>query len=179
MDSKKGYSAKSSVVRSAKKVYGDKWEDYGAPKQNNEDGKWYWVPFKNDVKKHEHKPVGASKAIGDRVKAKAKAKPAKVVKAEEPIVDKGDKADSKVDWDKWDIAKESINVTLDGKLRTSNVKNPCKVVWEIAEQAAAKLPEGEKPRRKEVIEQCIKAGVATHTARTQYQQWYTAMYNSK
>lgn len=49
----------------------------------------------------------------------------------------------------------------------STVKSPCRTVWDICEQMKGS-------RRKDVLEACVKAGVAFYTARTQYQQWLTA-----
>lgn len=54
----------------------------------------------------------------------------------------------------------------------STISNPCKVVWDIAERMFAENPE---TRRKDVIAECQKAGIAFYTARTQYQLWRTAV----
>jgi len=50
------------------------------------------------------------------------------------------------------------------KLNKSTANRPCTLVWEIADAMPG-------AKRKEVIEACVKAGVAYYTARTQYQQW--------
>jgi len=59
-----------------------------------------------------------------------------------------------------------------GKRRTSVIDNPCRAVWEIADQFK-KANGGERPRRKDVLEACAQAGIAHYTARTQYQLWLT------
>lgn len=58
--------------------------------------------------------------------------------------------------------------TADGKDRNKScIENPCQLVWNIADEM-------EGARRKDVIEACVKAGVAFYTARTQYQLWKQA-----
>jgi hypothetical protein len=56
-------------------------------------------------------------------------------------------------------------------LKKSTVENPTKLVWEIADQMSFLNPE---VRRCDVVRACINAGIATHTAKTQYQRWFTA-----
>lgn len=50
---------------------------------------------------------------------------------------------------------------------TSKAKSPCQIVWEVASNNRAM-------RRKDVIDLCMKQGVAFYTARTQYQLWRAA-----
>lgn len=50
----------------------------------------------------------------------------------------------------------------------STAERPCKLVWHIADEMKAANPE---VKRKEVLAECVKRGVAFYTARTQYQQW--------
>ncbi len=50
----------------------------------------------------------------------------------------------------------------------STVANPVKTVWAIAEEMKAANPQ---TTRKEIVEECIRRGVAFYTARTQYQLW--------
>lgn len=52
-------------------------------------------------------------------------------------------------------------------VRASSIENPCKVVWDMAEKM-----KGE--RRKDIVQACVDAGIAYHTARTQYQAWFKA-----
>lgn len=54
----------------------------------------------------------------------------------------------------------------------STIGSPCKVVWDIAEQM-------EGAKRKDIIEECVKQGIAFYTARTQYQKYREAMKNSE
>lgn len=58
--------------------------------------------------------------------------------------------------------------------RSSDIQNPCQYVWSTASEM---IQQGFK--RGEIIKQCISDGVAYHTARTQYQLWFTAYKASK
>lgn len=51
--------------------------------------------------------------------------------------------------------------------QTSSIEKPCDAVWRIAEEMKGAA-------RKDVVKACEEAGVATNTARTQYQRWFTA-----
>lgn len=53
----------------------------------------------------------------------------------------------------------------------STAETPTKLVHAIAEMMHKENP---KVRRKDVIAECVKQGIAFYTARTQYQQWYQA-----
>ena len=57
-------------------------------------------------------------------------------------------------------------------LKQSVIEEPCRYVWDMADKM---YPEGFK--RGQIIQKCIDDGVAFHTARTQYQLWFTAMKN--
>lgn len=49
--------------------------------------------------------------------------------------------------------------------RESTVKNPVKMVWQIADEMWGQS-------RKDIIAKCVEAGIAYNTARTQYQAFY-------
>jgi hypothetical protein len=49
-------------------------------------------------------------------------------------------------------------------VRESTVERPCKLVWHIADDMIG-------ARRKDVLAECVRRGVAFYTARTQYQLW--------
>lgn len=69
------------------------------------------------------------------------------------------------------INKESSSKTLINlQQRVSTVLNPCLFVWNTADAMFAQNPH---TRRKDVIAECVKSGIAFYTARTQYQQWLT------
>lgn len=52
-----------------------------------------------------------------------------------------------------------------GKLVKSSVDNPVQLVWNIADRMWG-------DRRKDIIAECVRQGVAYNTARTQYQAFY-------
>lgn len=58
------------------------------------------------------------------------------------------------------------------KIRQSTVDSPCKFCWDLYSELEAKL-QGIPPRT-EATEKAIASGVATGTARTQYQEWSRA-----
>ena len=60
-------------------------------------------------------------------------------------------------------------------LRASTVDGPTKLVWHIAD---AMLKADPAVRRKDVIEECVRRGIAFYTARTQYQYWHQATRNA-
>ena len=67
-------------------------------------------------------------------------------------------------------AEKIANATMGGpraKLQFSTIKSPVKRVWHIADS----MP---KAARKDVIAECVAQGVASGTARTQYQAWFKA-----
>ena len=49
--------------------------------------------------------------------------------------------------------------------KESVIDNPVKMVWEIADRMWGE-------RRKDIIEECVRLGIAYNTARTQYQAFY-------
>ena len=61
-------------------------------------------------------------------------------------------------------------------VRKSSIEKPTKRVWHIADEMCAIAEEEGKPMptRKEVQDHCVRLGVASGTARTQYQAWKKA-----
>lgn len=53
-----------------------------------------------------------------------------------------------------------------GKLVKSTIENPVQRVWDIAQQMWGQ-------RRKDIIAECVRQGIAYNTARTQYQEYYS------
>lgn len=58
----------------------------------------------------------------------------------------------------------------------STISKPCKQVFHIADEMKAKDPEA---TRSEIINECVKRGIAFYTARTQYQQWFQVQKEMK
>lgn len=67
------------------------------------------------------------------------------------------------------------------KPRMSTIPLPTKAVWNIADDMYFTAEEAGQPapKRKEVIEECVRQGIAYGTARTQYQHWFKCMNDSK
>lgn len=66
-------------------------------------------------------------------------------------------------------------------IHVSSVVKPTKFVWQVADEmiAAARAAGKPEPTRKQVQDECIRRGVASGTARTQYQAWKTARDNAR
>lgn len=72
------------------------------------------------------------------------------------------------------------------KPRLSTTEKPTKKVWHIADNmlCAAEMEAQDKgtpfvmPKRKEVIEECVRQGIAYGTSRTQYQHWFKCYNDS-
>lgn len=56
--------------------------------------------------------------------------------------------------------------------RLSTTDKPTKKVWHVADSMPG-------AKRKDVIEECVRQGIAYGTARTQYQHWFKTMNDSK
>ena len=60
--------------------------------------------------------------------------------------------------------------------RKSEVSGPTKLVWDIAD---AMIEADLTTRRRDIIVECQKQGIAYYTIRTQVQQWHAAIQMSK
>ena len=63
----------------------------------------------------------------------------------------------------------------------SSILKPTKRVWDIADEMVKAAAEAGKPAptRKEVQDECVRRGIASGTARTQYQAWKKACDDSR
>lgn len=73
-------------------------------------------------------------------------------------------------------AAQAVEAPAKGKAmpeikRKSDIARPTKAVWHIADEMFAANPQ---VRRKDVIAECVRRGIAFYTARTQYQLWLAA-----
>ena len=62
-------------------------------------------------------------------------------------------------------APKKVKKSTESLPRESAVDNPVKMVWEIADRMWGQ-------RRKDIIAECVRLGIAYNTARTQYQAFY-------
>jgi len=92
------------------------------------------------------------------------------------LEDRLDAAFAAADAEKPSAIQDAADAALEPKAPTrkievtneSTAERPCKLVWHIVDEMKAANPE---VKRKEVLAECVKRGVAFYTARTQYQQW--------
>lgn len=79
-------------------------------------------------------------------------------------------------------SQQATSALPNGKvwIHISSVAKPTKFVWEVANSmVAAAIAAGKPlPTRKAVQDECIRLGVASGTARTQYQAWKKASDNT-
>jgi len=94
-----------------------------------------------------------------------------------PLDDDGYIADAAAEADRVANAQQSGSV-VNGKewIRVSSVIKPTKFVWHVADEMNARAAAAGQPAptRKEVQDECVRRGVASGTARTQYQAWKKA-----
>lgn len=104
-------------------------------------------------------------------------------KASDPIIasstmDEDDYAQEAAAAEALANAQQAESQLPNGKvwIHASSVPKPTKFVWHVADEmnAAARAAGKPAPSRKEVQDECIRRGVASGTARTQYQAWKKA-----
>lgn len=181
----KTYSSKSNAVRALKNVDGFK-------AVLNEDGKWCVVKDEviTTIETVKESIVSKIDDIITEAVTEAQAN-LKRENAKEPTQEEIKRA-SRMAWEKKNVtfkpevvvpatkaAKKEVvkaepkpvNTDLSDINRKSSIEKPTKTVWRIADE----MKKANKDvRRKEVIDECVKRGIAYYTARTQYQQWLTA-----
>ena len=82
-----------------------------------------------------------------------------------PVIVKKAKVEKKAPANKQDEPESD-----DELLRKSLIESPTKAVWWVADELFKKNP---NVRRKDIIDECVRRGIAYYTARTQYQAWYS------
>lgn len=197
MAANKEYSRKSDAVRAAKKEFGEGWESsVQIFDRDTPEGKRYIYDFprgengniENTAKAITDTLTAAIPAIVNAVihpvaKEEAPAEPP--VEAQEPesggirIPFGGEEEPSEKDLAKaeandhmaaGDRLANAQTANVDPlKPRVSTVEKPTKLVWAIADELTSKDP---KVSRKDVINECVKRGIAYGTARTQFQHWF-------
>jgi len=99
--------------------------------------------------------------------------PAEVEATEADIAAMEKQADEQLAEQLNEEAAQAIEAPAKGKAKPevkhkSDIERPTKTVWHIADEMSAANPQ---VRRKDVIAECVRRGIAFYTARTQYQQW--------
>jgi len=181
----KTYSAKSSAVRAAKKAHGASWESKASILQAESGWQVIPAPAADDGHMTEAPALTlAPRPLIDRLTivkspwgghAKAPwlrniepAKANQLIERLESLVEKLEHLPVLQEGDAIPEAKgDAIANRLAMGWKLSTAQKPTKLVHIIASE----MPNAS---RKEVIEACIKAGIAPGTARTQYQAFYSA-----
>lgn len=114
------------------------------------------------------KKSSAARKSAPAKSTKAKKQPAKPVRANAKT---GTPVATKKPKNTKATAPKSKSIPED-RLRVSTVDNPVAVMWDLCQKM-------KNARRKDVIAEAQKHGVAFYTARTQYQLWLNAARNSK
>lgn len=137
-------------------------------------GQYAWACEDADIKVYGNTEVEALEAYKNQLAFEADLKaPAKfqalVADAAAAIEEFGeDELERFADEQRAAARKANASMGLpEAKPRFSSCVRPTKKVWDIADCMA-------KASRKEVMEECVRQGVAYGTARTQYQAWFKA-----
>lgn len=167
----KSYTAKSSVRRAAKQIEGFNLDTLVILQDS--DGLWYGEDGVEPEAQDESSiaGIGGVHPTGDYEDNQEEEDLPEENDCRKPMVynESGDSvpADSLPDPKATVVqVKDTIKVSK-AHDNHSSISKPCKTVWEICEKMKG-CP------RKDVIAACCDAGVAYNTARTQYQQWFTA-----
>lgn len=142
----KSYMIKAQAIKAAEKEFGADWAEQ------------YEIAARPDIM-----PVRWA------VKALPAVEPKADVSLAEALAESGESIEDLKD-DGHSQGDAMANATMGGpraKLQFSTIKSPVKRVWHIADS----MP---KAARKDVIAECVAQGVASGTARTQYQAWFKA-----
>lgn len=195
----KTYAQKSSAVRAAKKAYGEDYLNLCSIKGSDATG-WYIETEKVViVEAKPAAPMTTPKLPVAILEAKAAAAEVvleeKLLEAEAVIgealeaLHTNDEAHAALEGDEYlagiqakaDKLANAQAANVDPlRPKVSTTELPTKKVWHIADEMMAtnKAAGLAAPKRKEVIEECVRRGVAYGTARTQYQHWFKTMNDS-
>lgn len=193
----KTYKIKSSAVRAAKKEMGDNWMDFASIIQVGEEfaielkatssikSTVEAVQLLADNDKEVAEKAAKKAEIEKKKPAFIPAKPAHEAVAEEiapkskpslpPFLKKPVIEESAVPEEAklGDAVANLASVNVDPlRPRLSSCELPTKKVWHIADSMPG-------AKRKDVIEECVRQGIAYGTARTQYQHWFKTLNDSK
>ena len=137
-------------------------------------GQYAWACEDADIKVYGNTEVEALEAYKNQLAFEADLKaPAKfqaLVADAAAAIEEFDEDELERFADEQRAAERKANASMglpEAKPRFSSCVRPTKKVWDIADCMA-------KASRKEVMEECVRQGVAYGTARTQYQAWFKA-----
>lgn len=169
------YTVKSSAIRAAKKEFGESWSDQ--VKISEQDGGFVYELAETPKPKNlaESTSAFASALIHDAATA----------------IEEFDEDELERFADAQKAAESRANAAAVNsdplRPRMSTIPLPTKQVWNIADALVASArADAEKnatpyqaPKRKDVIAECVRQGVAYGTARTQYQHWFKCIADCK
>lgn len=187
-----GFKTNMAAMNAARKQFGKDWKS--ACRLEKLDGEWY-VQI-NEIPPAELPPVipGWDKIEGgamtaEQHDAQSAALIAAAATASETLGDDAceEFAEAQRQADKIANAQASEEQLPNGKVwvKMSSVAKPTKLVWAIADEMMG-MAENEAeqsgkpvqyPTRGEVQAECVRRGIASGTARTQYQAWKTSRDN--
>ena len=158
----KTYAAKSSAVRAAKKAGLEHYEII------EQDGQFGFRPIEA-----EDASEGEALEAMEQERDEAQNPDAPEVQADAPVVIPEEPTEPEEPTGPVDAAEAGDAIAEstakpDNIVRKSSVERPTKKVWGIAEAMFATNPD---TRRKDVVAECVRQGIAFYTARTQYQVW--------
>lgn len=174
------YSSKATAKRGAKRKFGDDWEKRFYISQNAETGRFeiLSIPTEPEAPKPPEKTKREiAHDLAFEIAKEGKYSGSDLCKAVvEACLAKGIGRSTATA--QYQVVRDELNLEPEAPkapkppveiLRKSEIENPCQFVWSTADTMSA-----EGAKRKDIIDVCVKAGVAFYTARTQYQLWFKA-----
>lgn len=163
----KVYQLRKSAIRAARED-GYKDGEFTVKESVREDG-WYYLPKSNsnrDIASEATAEVTKEEATDKIVPPPPVEEPAPEVKLE--IVHKSEEPPKTAAEKTVEEKKKSTRLVFVDKPNKSTVASPTKMAREIAE---AMWQKNHNVTRREVMNECVRQGIAFYTARTQYQLW--------
>lgn len=168
------YATNMAAMNAARKEFGQSWKDQASIEKL--DGEWH-VQLKQ-IEPRDHSACLVSEREGAFAFPMAADMPADQPQAAAHDLTDAAMAQQLAAADAIANAQASEQDLPNGKvwIRKSSIEKPTKRVWHIADEMHLAAREAGKlaPSRKEVQDECVRRGIASGTARTQYQAWKKA-----
>ncbi len=87
---------------------------------------------------------------------------------------KVDVSEAKTKQDMYDAIVAGANLPDQSLRGKSTIDSPVAMVWKYADKLVAAEEGDKRATRSQVVDVCKAQGIAHHTARTQFQSWFTA-----
>lgn len=168
------YATNIAAMNAARKEFGQGWKDQAMIEKL--DGEWH-VQLKQ-IETRDHSACLVSEREGAFAFPMAADMPADQPEAAAHDLTDAAMAQQQAAADAIANSQASEQNLPNGKvwIHKSSIEKPTKRVWHIADEMHAAAREAGKaaPSRKEVQDECVRRGIASGTARTQYQAWKKA-----